>query len=159
MTGTFLKFDMRRGASVTRQNQHNYSDTRHGHFLNSTGDIGISKPQGHVILTFLKIDMRHQPPPPSRAPGLFVKSHSDILALFTQHPPLTIHLPPPYCGCGHPFYPILLYIHNRPSNEGPPYWVVDHYFYFFCPKLPLFAQYVDTHGDGPVYHGQRWLCN
>ena len=42
----------------------------HGHFLNSTGEMGISKQQGHVTLAFLKICIRHQDPP-SRAPMVY----------------------------------------------------------------------------------------
>ena len=40
-TWPFLKFDMRHGALVTRQEGGNDSDMRHCHFLNLTGDIAI----------------------------------------------------------------------------------------------------------------------
>ena len=35
---------------------------RQGHFLNSTCDKGINKPQRHATLAFLKIDTRHGAP-------------------------------------------------------------------------------------------------
>ena len=48
----FLKFDMRQGHK-------SHSDMRHGHFLNSTGDMGINKRQRPATSAFLKIDRRH----------------------------------------------------------------------------------------------------
>ena len=48
----FLKFDIRQGHK-------SYSDMRHGHFLNSTGDMGVNKRQRHATSAFLKIDRRH----------------------------------------------------------------------------------------------------
>ena len=47
---------------MTQQDQNNYSGMRHGHFLNSSGDMGISKRQGHLICAFLKFDIQHQDP-------------------------------------------------------------------------------------------------
>ena len=43
-----------------------WSDMGYWHFLNSTGDSGNIKQQRHETLVFLKIDMRHQDPPPPR---------------------------------------------------------------------------------------------
>ena len=53
-----------------------YSDMRHGYLVNSTGNIRISKGQGHATLLFLKIDMQHQDPR-SRAPALCQTLHAE----------------------------------------------------------------------------------
>ena len=85
-TWPFLKFDMRHGALMTRQEGEIYSDMRHCHFLNSTCDMGTPPSRAPINLGSVHLGFRpashwfrliliqplhfHLSPPGIRPPGL-----------------------------------------------------------------------------------------